>query len=312
MTTLNDYAAKSLGSENSYAVFTDKVDKTLLNPMPRDIVRRELDLLQPTDDVSVDVWHCYEATYLDINSGKPVAGILKITIPSSSPNMIESKSFKVYLNTFDMTKMDKQTFIDTIKADLSECAGAEVGVRFHDMTRGEELIFDDEMSIMMIDESNILDDVYSLDDLDCEITDYNGNTKLDETSLIQSTQKRYAEYKTSALRSRCRHTKQKDSGSAYIVINGTKVVNPIDLYKYIISLRETNEFHEFCCEKIYNEIKRLVGADSDVGVALFYTRRGSLDINPIRIDAGLNKVAFGHKLSTFINSKTFVRGAINQ
>jgi 7-cyano-7-deazaguanine reductase len=87
---------------------------------------------------------------------------------------------------------------------------------------------------------------------------------------------------TNALRSRCRHTKQKDTGAAYISINTLGcVVRPDSVFKQVVSLREVNEFHEFCAEKLYTEIMKHPEVDSCC-VTLLYSRRGSLDINPTR------------------------------
>ena len=114
MSTIDEIAKKSLGDSTSYAVYTDSVDRTLLNPMPRELARGDHDII-----VSVggyDVWHCYEATYLD-KSGVPQSGVLKIIVPHDSKFIVESKSLKLYLNTYDMMKIDEPKQYEMMIAD---------------------------------------------------------------------------------------------------------------------------------------------------------------------------------------------------
>jgi len=277
---MNEFASKSLGSENSYAIYTDKFDASLLNPMPRAAARGDWGITG-NEFVGYDVWHCHEATFL-LNNGLPVAGTLKIICPASSEFMVESKSFKLYLNSFDMCKMGS-TFEEAIEnyenqviLDISKCIGADVEVKF--FSSGEDKIYER-------DPGEGYRDLYktvSLAELqNLVITDYNSqesynivtdNAPLGEVSKLF----------TNVLRSRCRHTKQKDTGAAYFkIITKRGSVYGKELLKLVISLREVNEFHEFCCEKLYLEIMKnpLV---HECSVMLLYARRGSLDINPVR------------------------------
>ena len=100
---MSEVAAKTLGSANSYAVYTDTFDPSQLNPMPRALARGDWNI-KGDEFVGYDTWHCHEATFL-LNNGLPIAGTLKIICPADSEFMVESKSFKLYLNTFDMCKM---------------------------------------------------------------------------------------------------------------------------------------------------------------------------------------------------------------
>ena len=102
-TNLTDIAAKTLGTANSYAVYTTQFDASLLNPMPRSEGRKDWGI-KGDEFHGWDVWHCHEATFL-IDSGAPVAGTLKIKYSSDSKYMVESKSAKLYINSFDMCKM---------------------------------------------------------------------------------------------------------------------------------------------------------------------------------------------------------------
>ena len=286
---LNDIASKSLGSSASYAVHTDRHDASLLNPMPRKLAREGWDI-SGDEFVGYDTWHCHEATFL-LNSGAPVAGTLKYVYPADSKYMVESKSAKLYLNTFDMCKMGQS--IDTaisnyelqVKSDLEKVLETNVEVKFFKSGEDASGIFPmggyiDLQTFLGTDLENI------------EITDYNAEhnhlifDKVNFPGIGYNAKKNKELYSnkffTNALRSRCRHTKQKDTGAAYISINTlSTVICPASLYKQIVSLREVNEFHEFCAEKLYTEIMKCPEVDSCC-VTLLYSRRGSLDINPCR------------------------------
>lgn len=278
--SMNEAASRSLGSANSYAVYTDKFDPSQLNPMPRSAARQDWNI---TGDefVGYDVWHCHEATFL-LDNGLPVAGTLKIVCPASSEYMVESKSFKLYLNTFDMCKMGKTLLeaIDNYEAqvahDISNCIGMPVEVKF--FQSGEDRTAEGDPAAGYLD----LYKAISTEDLESmEVTDYTGQetySVVDDYGTLPTT----VRYSTNVLRSRCRHTKQKDTGTAFFEITTKKGrVNTKELLKMIISLREVNEFHEFCAEKFYTELMQNPLIE-ECSVMLLYARRGSLDICPVR------------------------------
>ena len=275
--TYEQKISKSLGSANSYSIDTDKYDSSLLNPIPRDVARRGWNITG-NEFVGIDVWHCHEATFLT-DSGIPVAGTLKFSYPSTTKDMVESKSMKLYLNSFDMCKMGKtirlasDNYVNTIKSDLSRVLDTEVSVHFHfsgaecmddtfsDYTDLHPLVWDDEDSI--------------------HITDYKGKDK-HILPVYVNTNSTVIKLSTNVLRSRCRHTKQKDTGTAFIYIKTVKGgIDPISVFKEVVSLRDVEEFHEFCAEKLYTSIMSCELVEQCM-VSLLYSRRGSLDINPIR------------------------------
>lgn len=277
---MSEAAAKSLGSANSYAVYTDQFDPSQLNPMPRVLARQDWGI-KGDEFVGYDVWHCHEATFL-LSNGLPVAGTLKIVCPASSEFMVESKSFKLYLNTFDMCKMGSTlkeaiaNYEEQVEKDISACIGAPVSVKFFKSGDDQKL---------EADPTDTYADLYSyipaseLETL--EITDYNATGKY-ELVKQDGEPGEDVSFFTNVLRSRCRHTKQKDTGAAYFqIITKEGSVDEKELLKLVISLREVNEFHEFCAEKLYTEIMSnpLV---KDCCVMLLYSRRGSLDICPVR------------------------------
>jgi len=286
---LNDIASKSLGSSASYAIYTDRHDASLLNPMPRELAREGWGI-KGDEFVGYDTWHCHEATFL-LNNGAPIAGTLKYVYPSDSKYMVESKSAKLYLNTFDMCRMGQsvdtaiQNYEAQVRADLERVLETNVDVKFFKSG-------DDGSGIFPMSNYIDLQQFLGSGIEELEITDYNAeqnHLKFEKANYsgagysVKDNKALYANrFFTNALRSRCRHTKQKDTGAAYISINTLdSVVCPASLFKQIVSLREVNEFHEFCAEKLYTEIMKCPEVESCC-VTLLYSRRGSLDINPCR------------------------------
>lgn len=276
---INDIAAKHLGQSGSYAVYTDKFDPSLLVPMPRDLARQDWGI-KGDGFVGMDVWHCYESTFLT-NNGLPVAGTLKVIYDSSSECMVESKSIKLYLNTFDMCKMGETPFEaiknyeSQVQTDLFNLL--KVGVQVCFFPNGS-----DNGSMFSINPGlgyEILET--KIDDIkDIVFTDYLAKER--HFKVIPSDKDNVYKLTTNILRSRCRHTKQKDSGTAFFHIETKNAeVDLVSLLKEIVSLREVNEFHEFCCEKLFVELKSHPEI-TNVCVMLLYSRRGSWDINPIR------------------------------
>jgi 7-cyano-7-deazaguanine reductase len=276
---MSEVAAKTLGSANSYAVYTDTFDPSQLNPMPRALARGDWGI-KGDEFAGYDTWHCHEATFL-LNNGLPIAGTLKIVCPADSEFMVESKSFKLYLNTFDMCKMGDtiieatENYENQVKKDISACIGKEVQVAF--FREGEQEMFEADPGEGYYDLFRLLGSK-KLEAL--EITDYSG--KKSHFNIIPAETSDEVDVMTGILRSRCRHTKQKDTGAAYFHIT-TKSgrVDLEGLLKEVIALREVNEFHEFCSEKLFTAITKHPEV-KDCVVMLLYARRGSLDINPVR------------------------------
>ena len=275
---MNEIAAKSLGDSTSYAVYTDMFDPSLLNPMPRSLARNDWGITGK-EFVGYDVWNGYESTFL-LNNGYPVAGTLKIVYSSSTEFMVESKSMKLYLNSFDMCKMGETlaaatlNYENQIASDLSKIVGDRVNVKFHD---SRSYVSKPHVNLL----AGYQDIVSVVPDIDKMVFDDYAGTK----SYVKSKgHPGETKFFTNALRSRCRHTKQKDTGFAMIrhTANGNTLVDEASVFRQIVSLRELNEFHEFCCEKIYCEIAKIIDAGDSLCTAFLYSRRGSLDICPVR------------------------------
>jgi 7-cyano-7-deazaguanine reductase len=233
-----------------------------------------------------DVWHCHEASFL-LENGAPIAGTLKFVYSSDSPFMVESKSMKLYLNSFDMCKMGysiesaKKNYVEQITRDLSEFVGVEVSAYFFDSVEWNDVVYTayeptfDCNDIASLYEPNMFESLV--------ITDYSAQKDhlyLTDRNFMQGVD---GCYYTNVLRSRCHRTKQKDTGSAIIWHDGAgKTIDPISFFQQVVSLRELDEFHESCAEQLFSACKKLISGDDRLTIGLMYSRRGSLDINPIR------------------------------
>jgi len=262
-------------------VTPDTVDPTLLVSVPRILNRTayeidELDL----PFVGTDAWNAYEFSTL-LTNGFPVSGWLKFTYPSDSPNIVESKSVKLYLNSYNMAKLamttdDMWQVEDMIAHDLSEAVGAEVQVfaRWGDIDTVKPIIGD---FVSLEHYCNIAK---------MQFNDYNEHAGILE---VVPSIGRYERWRSYSLRSNCRVTNQPDWGDVYVHIKGDKAITPESLLRYIISMRKENHFHEEICECIYKRLWDILQPE-ELFVACLYTRRGGIDINPVR--ASDNRVLY--------------------
>ena len=210
-----------------------------------------------------DTWTGYELSWLT-PKGKPQVAILECRVPITSPNLIESKSFKLYLNSFNQSKFENANAVkDVIQSDLSACAGSEVDVALVLPSQFASLSFKEFEGEL-------------LDDLDVEINEYSPNTAF----LSQSDKNVEESLVSHLLKSNCLITSQPDWASVIIRYQG-KAINREGLLKYLISFRQHNEFHEQCVERIFCDILAHCEVDK-LTVCARYTRRGGLDINPFR------------------------------
>ena len=253
----------SLGKQVDYEF---EYNPDLLQGVPRSLSRDTLNLAGsglPFD--GIDTWTGYELSWLNLK-GKPNVPILECHVPITSKNLIESKSFKLYLNSFNQTKFASAEDVQQVlQADLSACAGEPVEVK---------LILPEQFSSLQFQEFNGT----LLDSLDVEIDQYSPNTQYltvakNETGVQET-------LVSHLLKSNCLITSQPDWASIQIRYEG-KAIEHEGLLKYLISFRQHNEFHEQCVERIYNDIMQHCQPDK-LTVCARYTRRGGLDINPFR------------------------------
>lgn len=255
-----------------YVTPTD-VDTSLLVAVPRHLNRTAYQI----DDNNlpfkgVDAWNAYEFSTL-LKNGYPVSGWLKFTYSSDTPNIVESKSVKLYLNSYNMARLiddtdDMWMIEDRIQQDLSDVVGGEVQVflRWGDIDTVRPIVGD----------FTSLEHYCNIKKM--EFRDYNEYAGILE--VVQSIG-RYEKWRSYSLRSNCRVTNQPDWGDVYIHIKGDKSVTPESLLKYIVSMRKENHFHEEIAECIYKRLYDLL-APEELFVACLYTRRGGIDINPVR------------------------------
>lgn len=258
--TTYDLDNLSLGKSVHYI---DTYSPDLLDSVPRSLNRDKLDL-SPTalPFFGEDLWTGYELSWLN-PKGKPQIALLTCQVPYDSPNIVESKSFKLYLNSFNQSKFTSRTEVEhTLTQDLSACAGKAVKVKVL-------LPSTEQFALAALPGENI-------DDLDIDVTDYSVNAGL------LSTRETWTETTLNShlLKSNCLVTGQPDWASIVIRYVGPTII-PTSLLQYLISYRQHNEFHEQCVERIFMDILSNCQPEKLTVYARF-TRRGGLDINPFR------------------------------
>ncbi|MGI2172683.1 NADPH-dependent 7-cyano-7-deazaguanine reductase QueF [Shewanella ulleungensis] len=249
-------------------VYQAEYDASLLQGVPRKLNRDAIALSGDLPFHGTDIWTGYELSWLNAK-GKPVVALLEVQLDINSANLIESKSFKLYLNSFNQTKFDSvENLQDTLSRDLAACAQGEVTVKVI-----EPKHFNLERIVDLPGTC--------IDDLDIEVTEYEFNPD----HLVGSTDpdKNVAEtLNSNLLKSNCLITSQPDWGSVMIRYQGPKIDRE-KLLRYLISFRQHNEFHEQCVERIFVDLKKYCQC-TKLTVYARYTRRGGLDINPYRSD----------------------------
>jgi 7-cyano-7-deazaguanine reductase len=253
------------------APYVDHYDASLLFPISRAPKRTELGLHGTVPFFGADLWTAFELSWVTPR-GKPQVALAHVTVPCETPNIVESKSFKLYLNSFTNTPFASPDEVrDRIRADVSEAvwrgapSQSSVGVR---------LLMPDQFDAEPVHELDGL----SLDRLDIECTQY---TPAPELLTAAVGEQPVEETLTSnLLKSNCLVTGQPDWGSVQIRYSGAQIEQG-GLLRYLVSFRNHNEFHEQCVERIFMDIWRRC---KPVKLAVYarYTRRGGLDINPFR------------------------------
>ncbi len=247
-------------------IYKSEYDPSLLCPVPRRLKRDEIGITSPLPFAGYDIWNAYELSWLT-PKGKPVVAMGEFRIPCESENLIESKSFKLYLNSLNQTRFATFEQVGQVLAeDLGRVAGAPVEVRLTD-------------SREFADQGITTLPGTCIDGLDIEVSDYALDpTVLDGAaepgSLVEE------QLHSHLLKSNCLVTSQPDWASVLIRYRGPKIAREA-LLRYLISFRQHNEFHEQCVERIFADLMRYCGPEQ-LTVYARYTRRGGLDINPFR------------------------------
>lgn len=275
----NSNISKHLGQSSRYK---STYDKGLLVREPRSNNREYLNIF---DDalpfVGSDTWNAYECSFL-LKNGRPVTGVVKCVYPCSSKYIVESKSIKLYFNSFNMTKMGDgndeavKNFEEISARDLSELLQTDVKVSFHSGVRVNKKFSspDNEWDIEHYLNVDLLEDTGGL-----EYTQYTEDPSLLEAVSRENEVEQ--KFYSGLLKSNCRVTSQPDWGDVFIHIKSKNAIDAHSILKYVISFRDECHFHEEICECIY---KRLQDAfePSELLVMCLYARRGGIDINPVR------------------------------
>lgn len=251
-----------LGKEVAY---TEQYDPSLLFAIPRAPARAQIGVPTPLPFFGADIWNGYELSWLN-EKGKPQIALMKAVVPADSPNIVESKSFKLYLGSFAQTRLGGAEAVRALlQQDLSEAAGASVQIKLTEPGGFGKLQLD-ELEGVLLDRLDIDTDVYAPDA--GLLKAVKGEAHIEETLV------------SNLLKSNCPVTGQPDWGSLQIRYNGPQI-DQEGLLKYIISYRRHTGFHEQCVEGIFMDIMRQC-QPTQLAVYARYTRRGGLDINPFR------------------------------
>ena len=248
-----------LGKSSDYK---DQYDPSLLFPIEREESWKVHGL--DRNEVAFygeDIWNGYEISWLN-SRGKPIVCMAEFRLPATTRFLIESKSFKLYLNSFNQSRFDSADVVrETMVRDLSAAAGGEVSVEFHPVDASYPQA----------------PDALCIDDLDVELVSYSP-----DPSLLATVDGEVFDgwLVSHLLKSNCPVTGQPDWGSLYIRYRGPKI-DEAGLLAYVVSLRQHQDFHEQCVERTYRDIS-LRCKPEELVVYARYVRRGGLDINPFR------------------------------
>ena len=265
---MNQPEQSQLGRASAYI---DQYDPSLLFPLPRAPKRAEIGIAGAPLFFGADLWTVYELSWLNPR-GKPQVALAQITVPCESTHIVESKSFKLYLNSFNNTPFaDAQAVRDTLRADLTRAVWHEGAPQ---STVGVTLLGPDRFDQEALYELDGL----SLDRLDIACSQYQPAPELLRSTPNEAP---VTEVLTSQLlKSNCLVTGQPDWGSIQIRYSGDQI-DQGGLLQYLVSYRNHNEFHEQCVERIFMDIWTRC-RPIKLAVYARYTRRGGLDINPFR------------------------------
>jgi 7-cyano-7-deazaguanine reductase len=261
---MHDYTEKlPLGKATAYK---SEYDPGLLCPLPRRLKRDEIGLSEVLPFHGVDIWNAYELSWLTAR-GMPVVAMGEFRIPCESPHLIESKSIKLYLNSYNQTRFDN---FEAVRALLSQDLGGAAGAPVDVHLIGAEGFADQAFAILPGE---------CVDDIDVPIDGY----ALDASLLAGAADPRQEVAETlhsHLLKSNCLVTRQPDWGSVLIRYEGARIDREA-LLRYLISFRQHDEFHEQCVERIFADLMHFC-RPRKLTVYARYTRRGGLDINPYR------------------------------
>ncbi|GHA24479.1 NADPH-dependent 7-cyano-7-deazaguanine reductase QueF [Oceanisphaera arctica] len=251
-----------LGKQSSYVC---EYDAGQLQPVPRSLNRDELGLsADALPFAGEDLWNLYELSWLN-RKGKPMVAMGEVRVAATSVNLIESKSFKLYLNSFNQSHFDSLEEVeDILTRDLTLCAQGPVKVKLYELQAAPT-----QFGMLPGD---------CIDGLDIEIRHYQPQANL--LNNATDPEEVNETLHSNLLKSNCLVTGQPDWGSLMIRYQGPRIRREA-LLRYLVSFRQHNEFHEQCVERIFMDLMQHCHP-KELTVYARYTRRGGLDINPYR------------------------------
>lgn len=268
----DEIASKFLGKKVSGS---EIYDPSLLVAIPREENRKQYNLNNENlPFYGWDVWHAYEFSSMTEN-GIPVTILLKLKYSCNSKFLVESKSLKLYLNSFNMTRFGKNISEclaickSKIERDLSERLETEVKINFIDNSTEKVQIYENFQNIMQfVNENNL------------RIEKFKEAPEVLYTEPNNTIKEYYLTF--DSLRSNCRVTHQPDFGDLFLYYKSAKHITEESLVKYLSSFRSEYHFHEECCEMIFKRLHDILDKDDKLFVCALYTRRGGIDICPSR------------------------------
>ena len=246
--------------------------------------------------VGVDLWNGWEVSTLNEN-GIPVNGYIKILYPATNEYIVESKSLKLYLNSFNMTKMDSHTS-DTVLEKLKTIVEKDLSALLE--TQVTVGVFSSSGKWQVAPSGHVISDIFDYETLEsvCNPETFSASVYSESPDLLKSTKSDSSivegKYHSALLKSNCRVTGAPDWGDVFIYYRGSHIIDTCSILKYIISFRDECHFHEEICETIYKRFHDQFNP-SELMVCCLYLRRGGIDINPIRVSD--SKLLY----STFVN-----------
>lgn len=320
MDSIENIAGRHLGKAGDGTqvkpyVTPDEVDASLLVAIPRQLNRTQYNIAEDAlPFVGFDTWHAYEVSFL-LGNGYPINCTAKIVYPSDSPFIVESKSLKLYLNSYNMQTFNAsaQSAIDAARAaiqeDLENLLNTNVDITLHETVH---LPWDGAETVRPIEGYFDILDLMGSDHREglpaWDVTQYQ------DILVPRTVDTKYGDYGRTlkvwspSLRSNCRVTNQPDWGDVFIYMKARRPWGQLpteeSLLQYIISMRKENHFHEEIAECIYTRLGEEFEPE-ELFVACLYTRRGGIDINPVRASSShLLHMAAGLRNTALITTKT--------